>query len=910
LIGTTLSHFRITAKLGEGGMGEVYRAEDTKLKREVAIKVLPAEVSGNADRLARFEREARAVAALSHPNILAIHDFGESDGITYVVTELLEGETLGERLSNAALPARKAADIARQTADGLAAAHEQGVVHRDLKPDNLFITRDGRVKILDFGLAKMDAQGGSQEATEAPTQTQHTDPGTVLGTVGYMSPEQVRGQPADHRSDIFSLGVVLYESLTRVRAFQAGSRIETMTAILKEEPPEIDPAVHTVPTSLQRILYRCLEKSPDERFQSARDLAFALASVTESGTAASGVALDAVEAAARSKGRGSRRSVLAGVALVAGLAGGYLLGGLGGSEAPLEPHRTRTLTFSGRDSQPTASPDGRMVAFVSDRDGTPRIWIKQLNGGGEEPLTDGEDSWPRFSPDGASILFVRRSGDSNSVYRSALVGGQPRKLVDRAFDADWSPDGSQIVYSRPVPESAGVMIGIAESRGGSGRELVTIADAAVSGLRWSPDGLWIAAIESPIAGNAAFAKVLLVDPDTGEQRRIDPIESAAHLSPVAWLGDGDAFVYALSTSLVGDQAGGLSRVVHYDLREDRHHTLFWTENLFPVLGGGLDRVIFDVVGPGQLVYHELAVRQNLELFGLSSDETTPDRRVLTAGNADDRQPAYSPDGRAMLFTSNRGGNLDIWLYELDTGATRQLTDDAASDWDPGWTPDGQGIVWSSNRNGNLEIWTADRDGSGARQVSQDGYDAENPTVTPDGWVVYWSSNPEKLGVWKVRLDGSDSTQLATGRYLSPDVSPDGRYATMLRQQAQANVIQVVDVETGEIVPFEIEVPRSQTATVLWGRNRWLPDGSALAFVSVDAEGRSGVFRQDFRPGKDTSGTRRPLAGFLSDFVTESFTIAPSGRELTLSALRQVGSLVLVDGLPGIEPPQRAASSSD
>jgi len=278
MIGNRLGSYEITAKLGEGGMGEVYRARDSKLGREVAIKVLPAHLAADADALARFEREAKAVATLSHPNILAIFDFGREGDTAFAVTELLDGETLGLRLASGALPARKALEIASQVALGLAAAHERGIVHRDLKPDNLFLTRDGQVKILDFGLARQaEEQASKSQLFAAPTRAPGTAAGTVLGTVGYMSPEQVRGEPADHRSDIFSLGVVLYEMLTGHRAFEHGSAVETMSAILKEEPPELEAIAEKQSPSLVRLLQHCLEKRPQERFQSARDLAFDLA---------------------------------------------------------------------------------------------------------------------------------------------------------------------------------------------------------------------------------------------------------------------------------------------------------------------------------------------------------------------------------------------------------------------------------------------------------------------------------------------------------------------------------------------------------------------------------------------------------------------------------------------------------
>ena len=278
--GTRLGPYEILAPIGAGGMGEVYKARDTRLSREVAVKILPAAFSADADRLRRFEQEARAASALNHPNILTIHDIGTQDGAPYVVSELLEGETLRERLSSGALASRRAVDYATQIARGLAAAHEKGIVHRDLKPENLFVTKDGRVKILDFGLAKLTRPETGGPTTEAPTQTAGTEPGVVMGTAGYMSPEQVRGEVADQTSDIFSLGAVLYEMLTGRRAFRGASAIETLNAILKEEPAEVSQTGRDVSPPLERITRRCLEKSREERFQSARDLAFALEEAT------------------------------------------------------------------------------------------------------------------------------------------------------------------------------------------------------------------------------------------------------------------------------------------------------------------------------------------------------------------------------------------------------------------------------------------------------------------------------------------------------------------------------------------------------------------------------------------------------------------------------------------------------
>src|SRR5262245_37117084 len=292
--GTKLGRYEIRSKLGEGGMGEVYQGRDTQLGRDVAVKVLPISVSTDPDRLRRFEQEACAASALNHPNILVVHDIGAHDGTTYVVSELLEGETLRKRMGGTALGQRRTIDYALQIANGLAAAHEKGIVHRDLKPDNIFITDDGRLKILDFGLAKLTQVDGNQAQTDIPTRRVNTDPGVVMGTVGYMSPEQLKGGKVDQRSDIFSFGAILYEMLSGRRAFYGESAAETMSAILKEDPRELSDTNKTVSPGLERLVNHCLEKNPEGRFYSARDLAFALESLSGSGPTSAHAALPAI----------------------------------------------------------------------------------------------------------------------------------------------------------------------------------------------------------------------------------------------------------------------------------------------------------------------------------------------------------------------------------------------------------------------------------------------------------------------------------------------------------------------------------------------------------------------------------------------------------------------------------------
>ena len=448
--GTRLGSYEILAPLGAGGMGEVYRARDAKLDREVAIKVLPQSLARDPAALARFEREAKAVAALSHPNILAVHDFGTSGETTYAVMELLEGESLRQRLTDGALPPRKAAEIAREIALGLAAAHDKGIVHRDLKPENLFVTKEGRVKILDFGLARqLGFPQGSD--THSPTAAPGTEPGTVLGTVGYMAPEQLRGQPADHRSDIFSFGAVLYEMLSGRRAFLGGTAIETMNAILKEDPPELSTSSKAIPPGLERIVSHCLEKKPDERFQSARDLAFDLG--TQSTASAASGATSTIPAPSRLR----RRLVFSAAGLV-GLAFAFWAGtrlGHGGAAGEV---RLKRLTFRrGNVLSARFAPDGQTVVYSAAWEGRPSELFSVR--------TDSLESRP-LGLDHANVLSVSSKGDlavtlRKGVFQSAgsrgtlarvpLGGGAPRELEENVFSAAWAPDGENLAVTRRAP---------------------------------------------------------------------------------------------------------------------------------------------------------------------------------------------------------------------------------------------------------------------------------------------------------------------------------------------------------------------------------------------------------------------------------------------------------------------------
>ena len=452
---TTIGDYTVVAKIGEGGMGEGYRASDTKLGRDVAIKVLPAAFSEDIERLARFEQEAQAAGTLNHPNILVIFHIGTHEGAPYIVSELLEGETLRERMAGGALSQRKAIDYALQTARGLAAAHEKGIVHRDIKPDNVFVTNDGRVKILDFGLAKLSgASDAIQSQTEAPTRKVNTDPGTVMGTMGYMSPEQLKGLPADHRSDIFSFGAILYEMLSGKRAFRGDSMAETMSAILREDPPDLSGTNKNISPALERVVHHCLEKNPAERFHSARDLAFAIESLSGTATTSGPTAFDPV-----ARGAHKRTGALIAAAMLALAVIGWLVGYFGRAGSSTTGTSAADITY-----QPVTfeegfvfaarfAKDGRTIVYSGDREEQPRdVFVTSVDRPEFRPLGLSGADLLALSPSGDLAILIDSIFPSGNPYirfgtlaRASLMGGSPKPELENVRFADFAPDGTMAV---------------------------------------------------------------------------------------------------------------------------------------------------------------------------------------------------------------------------------------------------------------------------------------------------------------------------------------------------------------------------------------------------------------------------------------------------------------------------------
>jgi serine/threonine protein kinase/Tol biopolymer transport system component len=873
--GTRLGPYEIVAPLGAGGMGEVYRARDTRLERTVAVKVLSEELAGNPEALARFASEAKSVAALSHPNILALFDVGEADGVRYAVTELLEGETLRMAMGSSPMPPRRALDIARQVAEGLAAAHGKGIVHRDVKPENVFLTKDGHAKVLDFGLARHDVSRRDPGDTRSPTLAAISEKGVVLGTVAYMSPEQARGTAADFRSDQFSLGTVLYEMLAGGKPFEAASVPEALTAIIRDEPESLEKRAPHVPAPVRWLVERLLAKEPSERFDSTRDVARDLMGLRDH--LSTWTLPSPAEAPARRR-TARRASVVVVAALL--LAFAAILGRWT-APPPLPPPRLTYITSSGRDANPAISPDGRLCAFTSSRDGVSRIWLKQLADGSEVALTGGPDLAPRFTPDSTSVFFIREGAAGPALFRVSALGGPPQRVLADAIEADLSADGARIAFVRVRPSERGRAFELrVAGSDGSGERLVDTGNAfQMRSPRWSPDGTWIATARGEINVGSPWS-VVLVDPATAEKRVLPVPGGLGELSDVAWARGGRALVYGRRDQAIVPASPGAYYL--QDVGTGALRTIAFSTGL----GQGLD-----IAGPGRLVVESLSIPTNLLEVPLTGGEKA--RRWLTQGSHVNFQPVVAGDGETLVFTSNRDGNSDIWELNRRTSAVRRLTSHPASDADVFLSRDGKNLLWSSTRTGHFEIWGAGGDGSAPHQISDDGADAENPSLSPDGsTVVYASFNEKKRGIWTIRPDGTNAKLLAPGLCILPEISPDGAWVSFVFQAGQG--IQVVRLADGAPVFRIPNLPRGQGFIV--GRHRWLPDGRGIAILGGDGPGTA-LFVQDVVPGQDTSATRRKLVTFEPDVELHSFALAPDMSFAVVAARHATSNLMEIEGLP-------------
>jgi len=880
--GFRVGPYEVLGLLGAGGMGEVFRARDTRLGRDVALKVLPESFSGNADRLRRFEQEARAAGSLNHPNVLAVYDVGTHEEVDYLVSELLEGQTLRDRILEGPLPTRKGIEIAAQIAQGLAAAHDKGIVHRDLKPDNLFLTREGRVKILDFGIAlQVGSAAGPGETSE--TATRLTEPGTVLGTAGYMSPEQVRGRTADHRSDLFSLGAILYEMLSGRRAFQRPSSVETMNAILTEEPPDLSEVTPAIPPGVERVVRRCLEKSLAERFQSARDLAFALESLS----------LGVWARPAAQPGRSPRWPwviLFVGAVTALGFLGRGLLMPRAGPG--LVAYRFSPLaTAEGYEGQANWSSDGRTVAYVADTAGVLQVYTRSLDSSMAARITrslsDCQD--PFWSPDGARLFYTSLAGSSLGLWSVGATGGTPQVVVRNAAAAALSPDGQTLTFLREDTHQGNFSLSLWIASP-PGSEPKRYPDEALAKrrfgkgfLRFSPDGrrlgLFVASTLGDVRGEEGYSnpELWILAQPSGPSRQVLPsLAVMPDPAPFSWMPDG--------------------------------------------------RIVFAAEFLGR------TPGKHLWIADTAGGQITP----LTASSGSEEHPALSPDGRQIAFTASEE-HYDLVEIPLDGSPLRPLLSTARTEADPVWSPSGEQYAYVTDRTGRQEIWLRSAGGEFERPVVTEASFRGSRTLllsglafSPDGQrLAYQRRGPDGFRIWISTVAGGQAVRLSRdeGYQDAPTWAPDGASIafTSLRQGRWA--LARVDtggsepassIKEGIIYPsnprwsprgdwiacelsegFALVSPDGQRTRVLaeetWLAHAWSRDGSALYAVRLTEDNRLEVIVVDVEKGTTRTIVKDVGPAPPSSAPLRGLSLSPDGRRLLTSIYRLRGDLWLLEG---------------
>jgi serine/threonine protein kinase len=901
--GTCFGHYEIIQQIGAGGMGEVYLAHDLKLGRRIAIKTLNQEFRHDVSNLTRFIGEAKAASALNHPNILVIHEIGESEHAHYIVSEFIEGKTLREICTAARMSLNEVLDVSIQIADALCAAHGVSLVHRDIKPENVMVRPDGYVKVLDFGLAKLVAERNKPVLTfDGSTTSPHqTGKGLILGTVNYMSPEQAKGEALDERTDIFSIGAVIYEMIAGKTPFGGESISETFANLINSEPQPLSRFAANVPAQLQRIVAKALGKNKEDRYQTMKGLLADLKHVRESltldkklessysladhGTDISRATmaeapLQTAETARYFSQQIKQHKPLAAFGLMILVAGGVLIGLWSAARKDSKPtapilsaaFATETLSSNGKISEVVVSSDGKNVVYISGRSNQ-SVWLRQLESGNNIEIIPASNYVYRglaLSPDGSSIYLVRISKDTDeaAIYRVSIFGGIPTQILSNA--GSWlniSPDGQRISFVRgDTPESQDCSLWIADAMDGKHERLIASRRRPIrfAASAFSPDGksLAVAVGHSDNAGNE-FG-LLEVNIETGVERELTA-QKFFNIKHIVWLPNQSGLLLTASVS-----PNKNFRIWQVSAASGEASALTNPSDTYAGLSLNKDATV--------LVSTQVKADFRLQLL----DPANPSvRRVL----ADARRVAFAPNGKVIFSSEMLGSSQDIWSANADGSGPRQLTNDPAEDSMPAVSPDNKSIFFASNRTGEVQVWRMDADGSNQIQITQTGGGAPL-LVTPDGkWIYYHHSLNRNL--WRASSQGGDEQLVLDKRKSYFAVSPDSVQAAFSETNGEEKILTIVSLADGR--PIKTFRLGDRKAELL--NTAWLPDGRNLVYILANQQYQNNTL------------WRQPLAGgsphqitALGDETIAAFAVAPDGKSFALVQGVWRGDAVLLRGL--------------
>jgi eukaryotic-like serine/threonine-protein kinase len=929
-----VSHYRIVEKLGGGGMGVVYKAEDTRLGRQVALKFLPSDLAKDPQALERFRREARAASALNHPNICTIYDIGEHAGQPFIAMELLEGETLKERLAGGAhsrtpLQTDTLLELAIQIADALDAAHQKGITHRDIKPANIFITTRGQPKILDFGLAKVNVAAGlsrqpdgdvksplQDAATIGATADAHlTSPGVAMGTVAYMSPEQARGEPVDARTDLFSFGAVLYEMATGRQPFSGNTTAVIFARILKEEPASplsLNPAL---PPKLDEIIAKCLEKDRDLRCQSAAEIRADLKRLkrdTDSGR--SGATQTAVGAIHESPLRDPStsaagvhgRSPLPGdssdsqmvaalvkrhkTGLLAALAGAIVLAAavvwfFALRQKPPQPEtfqvgQVERLTNFGDVQAAAISPDGRYVAYVRGAPGQQSIWLRQTATGSDAPIlptAPAEYSGLTFTPDGNFIYYVSAAlgASSGDAYRLPSLGGNPKKIADDIGGrVAVSPDGKQIAFVRDDVRAAEDSLVVANSDGG---EQHTIASAKMPHERffpfpaWSPDGKAIALDARTYVGGISDS-VIAVKPAGGDRRVIGHIGTSLFLAALSWLPDGSGLIVsALNQNQISQAQLWQISYPSGTMRQVTHDLNNYSMPTVTADGKALSVV-------------QSQIDSNLWVAPKGREDQLR-QLTSTAQGTEGILTLDWPPGRKIFYSSWDSGSVAAWSMNADGSQRENITNPkGADDQQFNVCPSGPYVVFDSDRQGGVNLWRINRDGTGLIHLTHGSFEGW-PSCSPDGkWVVFMSVNQGSAELRRVSIEGGQSKKISDQPCGHPLISPDGKWIACITTEASKGKIAIIPFSGGPATK-QFSAPEGTYLGGVGVHIHWTPASTAIGYLNT-VKGVSNIWVQPLE-----GGAPKQVTHFTSGRIF-NFAWSPQG-DLALARGSESSDVVLI-----------------